>query len=422
MFFDYLLEYNRYLNLLGIVFVLTCAFLFSLNRRHINIRLIATALALQAFLGFVMLKTAGGAGIVGMLAKGVCKIYAYAGDGAQFVFGSLASVQAPWGFVFAFRVLPVIIFFSALIALLFHWRIIQFVTYPVTWLLYKLFGTSAAETLCAVANSFLSGTESPLLVRSYLARFTQSELFTVMVSGMGTTSATLFVVYASLGAPLQFVLASTIMAIPATILISKMLIPETETPVTKSGLHEVSTDNSRNVLDAISEGTSTGVQLVLAIGAMLIVFIALISLGNGILGGFTRVLQLGANLLGLAVKVPLFTLQAIFGILFAPIAWLLGLTGPEIINAGELLGIKLVLNELVAFGSLASAHLSERAVALMTFALCGFANFSFIGIEMAGIGALEPSKRSLIGKLGLRAVLGGTLANLLSAFIAGLML
>lgn len=418
----YLTEYHRYLNLLGIVVVLTCAFLFSFDKKRINARLVATALALQALLGFVALKTAWGTKIIGALATGVCKIYGYAGEGAQFVFGSLAKIQEPWGVIFAFRVLPVIIFFSALIALLFHWRIIQFVTYPITWLLYRLFGTSAAETLCAVANGFLSGTEAPLLIRSYLAKMTQSELFTVMVSGMGTTSAPLFVVYASLGAPLQYVLSATIMAIPATILISKMLIPETETPATQSGLHVIAHDNTRSALDALSEGTSTGVQIVLAIGAMLIAFIALVALGNGILGGLSHGLQALSNMLGLAIKIPVLTLQAIFGILFAPVAWLMGLPAPEILPAGELLGIKVVLNELVAFGSLASLHLSERAVALLTFALCGFANFSFIGIEMAGIGAIEPSKRSLIGKLGMRAVFAGTLANLLSAFIAGLML
>lgn len=419
---DYLIESNRYLNLLGIALVLICAFLLSSNKKRISTRLVATALALQALLGFITLKTGWGTKAVGVLAMGVCKIYGYAGEGAQFVFGSLATVQAPCGVIFAFRVLPVIIFFSALIALLFHWRVIQFVTYPITWLLYRLLGTSAAETLCTVANGFLSGTEAPLLIRSYMAKLTQSELFTVMVGGMSTTSAPLFVVYASLGAPLQYVLSATIMAIPATVLISKMFIPETETPATESGLHEISTDNTRSALDALSEGTSTGVQIVLAIGAMLIAFIALVALGNGLLGSLSHGLQTLSNLLGLTIKIPVITLQAIFGILFAPVAWLLGLPAPEIIPAGELLGIKLVLNELVAFGSLVSLHLSERTVALLTFALCGFANFSFIGIEMAGIGAIEPSKRSLIGKLGMRAVLAGTLANLLSAFIAGLML
>lgn len=419
---NYLLEYNRYMNLIGIGVIILSAWLLSRKRGSINFKLVGTCFGLQVLLGFLMLKTTAGTGIVQFLANGVCALYNYTQEGAKFLFGPLAEIQAPWGCVFAFRILPVMIFFGAFIALLFHFKIIQIVTAPLTKLLYRLLGTSAAETLVAVANSFLGQTEAPLLIKDYLPKLTRSEMLTVMVAGMGTISAPLFAVYASFSVPIVFILASSIMAIPSTILISKMLLPETEETATKHGLHAIEGQDERSLFGALFEGTSAGLNIALAVGAMLIAFIALIACANGILGGFSAGVESLMNFLGAAVKIPVITIQVILGVIFAPIAWLFGLTGHEIIDAGQLLGIKLALNEMIAYLSLQSLHLSDRAVALLSFALCGFANFSSIGIQLGGIGALAPNQRKTLSELGLIAVLGGTLSNLLSAFIAGLLL
>lgn len=419
---QYLLEYNRYMNLIGIGVIILVGWLLSRRRSSINFKLVGTCFSLQVLFGFLMLRTSTGITVVQYLANGICSLYAYTQEGTKFIFGPLAEVQAPWGCVFAFRILPVMIFFGAFIALLFHFKIIQVVTAPLTKLLYRLLGTSAAETLVAVANSFLGQTEAPLLIKDYLPKLTRSEMLTVMVAGMGTISAPLFAVYASFSIPISYILASSIMAIPSTILISKMLLPETEETATKHGLHIIEGADKHSVFDALSEGTTAGLNIALAVGAMLIAFIALIACTNGILGGFSAGIESLINFFGAAVKIPVITIQVILGIVFAPIAWLFGLTGHEIIDAGQLLGIKIALNEMIAYASLQSLHLSERAVALLSFALCGFANFASIGMQIAGIGSLAPNQRKTLGELGLLAVLGGTMSTLLSAFIAGLLL
>lgn len=419
---DYLLEYNRYMNVIGIIMVIITAWLISYKRRSINFKVIGTCFGLQIVLGFLMLKTSGGIRIVQFLADGVCALYRYTQEGTKFLFGPLAEIQAPWGCIFAFRILPIMVFFSAFIALLFHFKIIQIVTAPLTKLLYRLLGTSAAETLVAVTSSFFGQIEAPLLIRNYLARLTRSELLTIIIAGMGTISAPLFAVYASFGIPIVYILASGIMAIPSTILISKMILPETEQTATQHGLTEQNSGDARSVFDALSEGTSAGLSVALAVGAMLISFIALIACINGILGGATAGIQSLLHFFGVMVKIPVLTIQIILGALFAPVAWLLGLTGHEAIDAGQLLGIKLALNEMIAYLSLQSLHLSDRAVALLSFALCGFANFASIGMQIASIGTIAPNQRKVVSELGLIAVFGGTLSNLLSAFIAGLLL
>jgi concentrative nucleoside transporter, CNT family len=411
----YLLEHNRYLNLLGIGAVLLCALLASSNRGRVSARLIINALALQVILAFLTLKTTLGSTIVGGAAQGITQLYLYAEQGAAFLFGPLIKVQEPWGFLFAFRVLPIIVFFGALTALLFHYGIIQLVARPINGLVYPLLGTSAAETLCAVTNSVLGQTEAPLVIRRYLDKMTPSEILTVMVSGMGTMSGPLFAVYASLGVPLVYLLSASVMAIPATILIAKMLLPETSEPLTRKGLHGVAHDEEKTLFDAIATGTLDGLNVALAVGATLIVFVALIACADGLLGSMSKLLQ------SYGWQIPTLTLGRVLGVIFAPIGWLLGL-GSELFKAGELIGIKLSVNEMVAYTTMMSMHLSTRAIALLSFALCGFANFSSIGIQVAGIGALAPGQRKLLSRLGLKAVLGGTLANLLSAFIAGLML
>lgn len=414
MILAYLLEANRYMNLIGIGAILGIAWVCSNNRHKIPYRTVGVALLLHVALAFFMLRTSVGEAVIGWVAGIVAQLYGAAEQGIEFLFGRLADPSGPWGFIFAFKVLPIIIFFGALMSLLYYWGIVQRAVGAVGYVLQPLLGTSGAETLCAIANSFLGQTEAPLLVRHYIKDMTKSEIMLVMVSGMGSISGAILVVYAAIGVPTVHLLSASIMSIPATILIAKMLYPETEEPKTRRGaiveIEEQTT--TQNALDALSAGTSDGLNLALNVGAMLIAFIALIGLINTMLSFCCAQVGLGSCV----------TLQTIFGVVFAPFGWLLGLQGTEITAAGELIGIKVAVNEMVAYTTMVGMQLSERAVAVLTYALCGFSNFSCIGIQIGGIGALAPNKRAVLSELGFRAVLGGTLANLLSAMVAGLLL
>lgn len=400
------------MNLIGIVVILGIAWLCSHNRTKINLKTIGAAFLLYGALAVFVLKTSLGIAIIGKIADGAWYLYTAAEEGISFVFGNqITNPSGPWGFIFAIKVLPIIIFFGALMSLLFHWGVVQRFVGAINYLLQPLLGTSGAETLCAVANSFLGQTEAPLLIRHYIKDMTKSEIMLVMISGMGTISGSILVVYAAIGVPIMYLLSASVMAIPATIIISKILYPETEHPKTMKGAQVELDVTTSNALEAIAAGTSDGLQLALNVGAMLIAFIALIGLINSLLG-----------VICVALGLPLITLQTVFGYIFAPFGWLLGLSGGEIMTAGELIGMKVAVNEMVAFTDMVTKSLSPRAVALLTYALCGFSNFSCIGIQIGGIGALAPSKRGVLSELGFRAVLGGTLANLLSAMVAGLLL
>lgn len=414
---EYLVEYNRYLNIVGIFVILGIAWLFSHKRSAINKQTISAAFLLHITLAFFVLRTGLGITIIGWVADAVGQLYGAAESGIQFVFGNLANASGPWGFIFAFKVLPIIIFFGAFMSLLFHWGIVQRAVGAINYGLQPLLGTSGAETLCAIANSFLGQTEAPLLIKHYIKDMTKSEIMLVMVSGMGSISGAILVVYAAIGVPVVHLLSASVMAVPATILIAKILYPETEQPATRTGAqvenaHVVVESATANVLDAISLGASDGLQLALNVAAMLIAFIALIGLINSMLGFLCFQVGFASCI----------TLQTIFGVVFAPFGWLLGLQGYEITAAGELIGIKVAVNEMVAYTQMVAMNLSPRAVALLTYALCGFSNFSCIGIQIGGIGALAPTKRAVLSELGFRAVLGGTLANLLSAMVVGLLL
>lgn len=405
MLVDYLLQHNRYCNILGIMFILFIAYLFSQKKSHINFKLVFNGLLMQFCLGFLVLKTDLGNRIISAVADGVTMLYQFADQGSRFVFGDLVNPSGPWGFIFAFRVLPVIIFFGALMAVLFHFGIIQKVVMAVSYIIRPLLGTSGAETLCAIANSFLGQTEAPLLIRHYLKHMSKSEILVVMVSGMGTISGAILVVFAAMGVPAVHLLTASMMAIPGTIVIAKILLPETEKTTTNTGAQaEVQSDTS-NVLDAIASGTSDGLNLVLNVAAMLIAFLGLIAMINAILGTLFST-----------------SLNTLFAYLFLPFGYLLGFSGSDAYAAGELIGTKVAINELIAYGQMVKLGLSERAASVITYALCGFSNFSCIGIQIGGIGALVPEKRKWLTELGLYAVLGGTLANLLSAMIAGLLL
>ncbi len=360
---------------------------------------------MQFVLAFFIIKTSAGHITFKYIGSGFTKLYGFASAGTEFVFGSLSDVSMPWGAIFAIKVVPIIVFFGALMAVLYHFGIIQFFVRGVSLIMRPLLGTSGAETLCAAANSMLGQTEAPLLIKHYLNKMTRSEVLVVMVSGMATLNGALLAVYGSIGVSMIHLLSASVMAVPGSILISKILIPETELPETIGGKHVDMGKESNNVLDAISQGTGDGMKLAVNVVAMLITFISLIALVNYLLsisGGYT--------------------LNDIFAKIFAPVAYLLGVAKVDIFKAGSLLGEKLVINEFVAYSSFVKTELLPRSKIVLTYALCGFSNFSCIGIQIGGIGALCPEKRQLLTKLGMTALLGGTLTNFLNAAIAALLL
>lgn len=418
----YLLEHNRYLNVLGIATILGIAWFFSRNRAKIDYRLIVKGILLQLVIGLFVLKTQWGHDIFATISDGITGLYRFAQEGIAFVFGGLADPSQAWGFVFAFNVLPIIIFFGALMAILYHLGIIQLVVRGIAYVVRPVFGTSGAETLSVIANSFMGQTEAPLLVRHYLAGMTRSEIMTLMVSGMAHVSGSILVVYAAMGIPAKHLLAASIMAMPGTMVIAKMLVPETEKPQTAGDSAVVFEKPAGNVLGSIAHGTTDGLQLAMNVGAMLIAFISLIALLNALLGWVGVVINLGLMKVGVSCLLPTLNLGFIFSYVFAPFSYLLGFTGEEALKVGDLLGTKLTINELVAYGKMVKFDLSERTAAIVTYALCGFANFSSIGIQIGGIGSLVPSRRAWLTELGLIALLGGSLSNLLSAMIAALLI
>lgn len=420
-FLSYLLEYNRYLNLLGIAVILGIAWLCSHNRFRVNLRLIISGLAMQALLGFCALRTTLGRSVLESIASLVRTIYLCADEGSRFLFGNLIYPNYPWGFIFAVKVLPVIIFFSALMSILFYAGIIQRIVYWVSIAVRPLLGTSGAETVCAIANSFLGQTEAPLLIRHYLANMTKSEILVVMVSGMATISGAILTVFALMGVPAIHLLTASVMAIPASIVIAKILYPEEQPSATAKVVVEETHESGSNIFSAIASGTSDGLSLALNVGAMLIAFLSLIALVNLMLRNGSAYVNQWCSFYNLGCSIPSVSLSLIFSYLFAPFGYLLGFTGKEALYVGQLLGTKLTINELIAYQEMLTLPLSERATVLMTYALCGFSNFSCIGIQIGGIGALVPERRQWLCQLGLRAVLGGSLANLLSAMMIGLL-
>lgn len=405
LLFDYFLQHNRYISFAGIAFILAVAFLCSTNRSKIKWRLVLNGLVVQGLLAFFILKTSIGHTVFQNLSEAFKALYSFAGAGAAFVFGNLADASGAWAFIFAVQVISIIIFFGALMSLLFHLGVIQIIVSGLAMVIRPLLGTSGAETLCAASNSMLGQTEAPLLIKRYLKDMTDSEMMVVMVSGFATISGSLLAVYGSMGVPMVHLLSASVMAIPASLLIAKILMPETEKPKTIGGYQVQMKRDTTNVLDAISKGTTDGMYLAANVLAMLIAFISLIAMVNYTLA-----------------SMHLWTLNQIFAKIFAPVAYLLGISSSDMYVAGDLLGQKLVINEFVAYTSMVKTHISQRSHIILTYALCGFANFSCIGIQIGGIGALAPEKRTTLTRLGMRALLGGTLANFLNAAIAALLI
>ncbi|MGE7021893.1 NupC/NupG family nucleoside CNT transporter [Solibacillus cecembensis] len=393
----------------GIFTVLIIAFLLSSAKKSIKWRTILAGLAIQTLFAFIVLKWEAGREALEKLSNGVQNLISYANEGIFFVFGPAADT-VNFGFVFAFQVLTVIIFFSALISILYYLGIMQFFIRIIGGVLSKILGTSKVESISAAANIFVGQTEAPLVIRPFIGKMTKSELFAVMTGGLASVSGSVLVGYALLGVPLEYLLAASFMAAPAGLILAKMMIPETET-VDEGNFALEKDDTAVNVIDAAARGASDGMKLAVNVGAMLLAFIGIIALLNGLLGGL-------GSLLGFEGL----TLQGILGILFSPLAFAIGVPWEEAVKAGSYIGQKLVLNEFVAYSSFAPAiaDLSEKTVIVVSFALCGFANLGSMAILLGGLGSLAPSRRPDIARLGIRAVAAGMLASLLSAAIAGM--
>ncbi|WP_044747080.1 NupC/NupG family nucleoside CNT transporter [Bacillus alveayuensis] len=397
--------------ILGIFVIFVIAFILSENKKSINPRTILGGLIIQLIFGFIVLKWDVGRQAFQWVTSKVQEVVSFASAGTSFIFGSLADPSQQTGFIFAFNVLTLIIFFSSLISVLYYLGIMQWVIRIIGGALSKLLGTSKAESMSAAANIFVGQTEAPLVVMPYIKNMTKSELFAVMTGGLASVAGSVLFGYAALGVPLEYLLAASFMAAPAGLVMAKMLVPETGKPETLEGFEMAHDDHSVNVIDAAARGASTGLQLALNVGAMLLAFIALIALLNGILGG-----------IGGWFGVENLSLELILGYIFAPLAFVIGIPWEEALQAGSFIGQKLIVNEFVAYSNFTPeiANLSDKTVAVISFALCGFANLSSIAILLGGLGGLAPSRRQDIARLGIRAIIAGTLANLLSAAIAGM--
>src|SRR5438477_644096 len=412
---------GRFTGILGLLSMLALAFIFSTNRRAIRLKTIAWGLGLQLVFAVFVLRI--DAGRLAFLKAGdaVTRLLGYAYAGSHFVFGDLAKPGSQLGY-FAFGVLPTVIFIAAFFAVLYHFGIMQIIIRVFAWVMTRVMGASGAESLNVAASIFMGQTEAPLTIRPFLPDLTRSELMTVMTSGMAHVSGGIMAAYIAFGIEPKHLLSAVIMTAPGTILISKMLVPETEQPKTAGRVvmneKEVEAEKHENVLGAIARGTTDGLNLALNIAAMLISFLALIALSNGILGGIHN------GLAHFGFRWFPSSLEICFCTLFAPVAWVIGIPWHDCPIIGNLLGTRMVLNELVAFSLLGpqKAALDPRSFTIATFALCGFANLSSIGIQIGGIGALAPNKKGELARLGVRAMLAGTMANLMSASIAGMLI
>jgi len=403
---------TTFMSLVGIVVLLGIAFAASTNRKAINLRTVGIAFLLQVLIGGFVLFFEVGKNVLASMSRGVSSVIGYANDGISFLFGSLAS-QDTLGFIFAIQVLPVIVFFSALVAVLYHIGVMDWIIKILGGGLQKLLKTSRPESLSATANIFVGQTEAPLIVKPFIASMTKSELFAVMVGGLATVAGSVMAGYVTIGVELKYLIAASFMAAPGGFLMAKMIVPETETPKEDLADLDVQEEKPVNVIDAAASGAANGMQLALNVGAMLLAFVALIALLNGLLGG-----------IGGWFDHPTLTLQEILGYVFAPVAWLLGVPWSEAVIAGSFIGQKVVVNEFVAYLDFINYRdtLSAHTQAIVIFALCGFANLSSIAILLGGLGGMAPSRRKDIARLGLRAVLAGSMANLMSAAIAGFFL
>ena len=413
--------------LIGLVGILGLAYALSTNRKAISLRVVGWGLSLQVLFALIVLKTSIGQQVFGVLGDKMRQLLEFSVVGSGFVFGALGDASvwsrvmtgalgedgARYGVVFAFQILPTIIFIAALFAILYFIGVMQFIVRLFAVVMNKVMGASGAESLNVAASIFMGQTEAPLTIRPFLARMTQSELMTVMTSGMAHISGGIMAAYIAFGIDAKHLLTAVIMTAPGTLMMAKMFVPETETPETRGTVKLEVVNEDVNIIDAAGRGTAEGLNLALNVGAMLISFVALIALVNAMLGAA-----------GGWVGIQGLSLQTIFGWVFAPVAWSLGVPWKDAATIGNLLGTRMVLNEFIAFAQLGGMKdvLDPKSFTIATFALCGFANFASIGMQIGGIGALAPSRRGDLARLGLRAMLAGTLANFLTAIIVGFLL
>ena len=407
---------GRYTGILGLLTMIALGYVFSSNRRAIKLRTVLWGLGLQLVFAFFVLRVEFGRRLFAWAGDVVTNFLGYSFAGSSFLFGDLGKKGPP--FYLAFQVLPTIIFVAAFFAVLYHYGVMQWVIRQMARVMMKFMGTSGAESMNVAASIFLGCTEAPLTIRPFLDRLTRSELMTIMAHISGAVMAA----YILFGIPAKHLLTAVIMTAPGTILIAKMLMPETEQPVTAGRVamsdEEIEGEHTVNLLGAIAKGTTAGLYLTLNVAAMLISFLALIALADGILGGVHNGLaHFGWNWFPTSF-------EQIFGVVFSPIAWVIGVPWKDCPAIGNLLGTRMVLNEFVAFSRLGGMQqmLDPRSYLIATYALCGFANLGNIGIELGGIGSLAPGKRGDLARLGIRAMLAGTMANLMSASIAGMLL
>ena len=405
---------DAFICLFGMAALVAVAYGFSLERALINWRTVSLALLLQVVFGAVVLYIPAGQLVLEALSDGIGAILDYAQDGIVFVFGDVGSGKL--GFVFAFQVLPAIVFFSSLIAVLYHTGVMQWVVRIIGGLFRSVLRTSAPESLAAATNIFIGQTEAPIAIRPFLVQMTRSELFAVMVGGLATVAGATMAGYVTLGVELKYLIAASFMAAPGALAMAKIMVPEKPDAHLINNVDELSqksVDDPVNIFDAAAKGATSGLMLAANVGAMLIAFIALIALVNGALGW-----------IGGLAGYPELTIQLVLGYLFAPIAYLIGVPWGEAVQAGGYIGQKLVLNEFVAYVDLVAngGDLSEHTRAVVIFALCGFANFSSIAILLGGLGSMAPERRPEIATLGVRALLAASMANLMSAAIASFFL
>ncbi|WP_107879014.1 NupC/NupG family nucleoside CNT transporter [Neisseria animaloris] len=409
-------------SLLGMVVLVAIAVLLSTNRRAINIRTVAGAFLIQVALGALVLYVPWGRDGLLAVSEAVGKVIAYGNNGLGFLFGGLVSdkmfeVFGGGGFVFALRVLPLIVFFSALMAVLYYIGVMQMLIKFIGGFLQKVLGTSKAESMSAAANIFVGQTEAPLVVRPYISKMTESELFAVMSGGLASVAGSVLAGYSQMGVPLPYLIAASFMAAPGGLLFAKLLVPETEKTQNESEvLVQSDEEKPANVIDAAASGAVTGAQIAIAVGASLLAFVALIAMINGIIGGVAGWFGYGD-----------LTLQTILGWLFSPLAWVIGVPWSEASVAGSLIGQKVVVNEFVAYSEFvnylkpeSTVTLSDTTKAIISFALCGFANLGSIAVLVGGLSIMAPKRRKDVARLGIKAVVAGSLSNLMSAVIAGL--
>ncbi|MCM1992862.1 NupC/NupG family nucleoside CNT transporter [Oceanirhabdus seepicola] len=404
---------DKIVGIIGLFVLIGIAVLCSEDRKKINWKLVGIGIIMQIAFAFLILKFEPGKNFFQWMSNGITLLLDFTKEGSTFLFGNLMNIEST-GFVWALQILPTIIFFSSFMSILYHIGAMQLIVKVLAKGMVKLLGTSGAETLSAVANIFVGQTEAPLVIKPFIKTMTRSELLTVMTGGMATVAGGVMAGYAAMGVDPGHLLAASIMSAPASLIIAKIMLPEKEEPVTKGKVQMDLSSSHANVIEAAATGASEGLTLALNVGAMLLAFTALVALVNGVISG-----------VGNAIGMDYLNLSWILGRLFAPLAYVMGIPSADIIAAGDLLGQKVVLNEFVAYANLApmisSGALQPKTIVILTYALCGFANFSSIAIQIAGIGGLAPSRKSEIAQLGIKSLIGGSLAAFMTASIAGIL-